>query len=415
MALHRELGLISTILYGVGIILGAGIYALIGVGAGIAGNMLWFAFLLASIIAVFTGLSYAELSSIFPKTAAEYHYTKKAFKNNTLSFFVGWILVAGTIIAAATVSLGFAGYFTTLFGGDPLIVSFVLIFVMSALNYIGIKESASFNNLASIIEVFGLLLVVLVFLFFPTNNSVDLFELPPGGFVSIFGAVGIIFFAYIGFENIVNLSEEVKDSKKNIPKALIISLLISTILYIVVSIAAVEEVGASALLDSKAPLTLVVSRAFGDFSNALSYIALFATGNTVLIFLIASSRILYGMSKAGSLPKLFSLTNSHGTPMFSILACGVVCAIISFSGDIELVAKLTDFGVFIAYFAVNASLIALAGKKLERGFISPRFFNIPIFAWFGLFASLIMILTFDPFVWLLESLVLIVGLTLKRG
>ncbi|MBU0528090.1 amino acid permease [Candidatus Micrarchaeota archaeon] len=409
MALKRELGLVSTILYGVGIILGAGIYALIGVGAGLAGNMLWLAFLVSAIIAIFTGLSYAELSSLFPKAAAEYHYTKKAFGFETFSFAIGWILVVGTVIAASTVSLGFAGYFVNMFGGDKVIVAAGLIFLMSALNYVGIRESAKFNNFASIIEASGLILVVVVWFLFPPEVPGDLLQLPETGIAGIMGAIGVIFFAYIGFENIANLAEEVKDSRRNIPLALIISLVISTVLYILVSMAAVSEVGSQALSESDAPLTMVVTRGLGEYASILSVIALFATGNTVLIFLIAASRILYGMSKGKSLPAFLSKTDSHGTPMYAILAAAIAASVIAFSGDIKTIAQLTDLGVFIAYAAVNAALIALAGRKLKRPFTSPRLFGIPVLAWFGIASSLFMLITFELNLWLLEIAIILVG------
>jgi basic amino acid/polyamine antiporter, APA family len=414
MALKRELGLLSTILYGIGIILGAGIYALIGVGAGLAGNMLWLAFLISAVVAIFTGLSYAELSSMFPKAAAEYVYTKKAFNFEAFSFVIGWILVVGTLIAASTVALGFAGYFVSMFGGDKLVVAAGLIVLMSGLNYLGIRESARFNNFASVVEAGGLLLVVAVWLLFPPEVPGDVFQLPESGIAGIMGAIGVIFFAYIGFENIANLAEEVKDSRKNIPLALIISLIISTILYILVSVAAVAEVGAQALSESDAPLTMVVTRGLGGYASILSLIALFATGNTVLIFLIAASRILYGMSKGKSLPKFLSKTDSHGTPMYSILATCLLAAIISLSGDIKTIAQLTDLGVFLAYAAVNAALIALAGKKMKRPFISPRMAGIPVLAWLGIASSLFMLLTFELNLWLVQILVILAGLVFYK-
>ena len=414
MALKRELGLLSTTLYGIGIILGAGIYALIGVGAGLAGNMLWLSFLISAVVAIFTGLSYAELSSMFPKAAAEYYYTKKAFNFELFSFVIGWILVIGTAIAASTVALGFAGYFVSLFGGEKSIVAIGLIVLMSALNYVGIRESAKFNNIASVVEASGLLLVVAVWLLFPPEVPGDLLQFPETGFAGIAGAIGVIFFAYIGFQNIANLSEEVKDSRKNIPLALIISLLISTVLYMLVSVAAVAELGSKVLSESDAPLTMVVTRGLGEYASILSIIALFATGNTVLIFLIAASRILYGMSEGKSLPAFFSKTDSHGTPLYSILTIGLLAAIISLFGDIKTIAQLTDLGVFIAYAAVNAALIAMAGRKLKRPFTSPRFAGLPLLAWLGLISSLLMLLAFALELWTLQIAVILAGLVLFK-
>ena len=160
MALKRELGLIDAVFYGIGMILGAGIYVLIALGAGLAGDMLWFPFLISAAIAFFTALSYAELSSMFHKDAAEYNYTRKAFKSETLSFAIGWILVAGMIIAAATVALGFGGYLYSLTGVQPQLAALVLVCLASLINYIGILGSSGFNIVATSIEILGLVMVI---------------------------------------------------------------------------------------------------------------------------------------------------------------------------------------------------------------------------------------------------------------
>src|SRR4030042_1297326 len=160
MKLKKELGLLNTTLYGIGVILGAGVYALIAVGAGLAGNMLWLAFLLSAVIAVFTGMSYAELSGILPKEAAEYNYTRKAFGREWLSFAVGWVLAIGTVIAASTVALAFGGYLSALTGIEPKMAAVSLIGLMTLLNNVGIKESARFNAVATVVEVLGLVIVI---------------------------------------------------------------------------------------------------------------------------------------------------------------------------------------------------------------------------------------------------------------
>ncbi|MDD5172201.1 MAG: amino acid permease [Candidatus ainarchaeum sp.] len=409
MPLKRELGLFSTTLYGVGVIIGAGIYALIGTAAADGGNTLWLAFLISAIIAIFTGLSYAELSSMFPKEAAEYTYTRKAFKKEVLSFAVGWLLAIGTVIAASTVAMGFAGYFCDLFGGDEKMVAVGLIVLMTALNYIGIKESAFFNNFSSILEVLGLLIVIAIGFFIVSPAHFDLFQLPASGFAGIMTAVSIIFFAYIGFENVANLAEEVKESRKIVPKALLLSLVISSVLYMLVAIAAVSRVGWEALSKSGAPLVLVVSDVLGPYSAILSFTALFATANTALIFLIASSRMLYGMAHNGSLSPMFSTIGSRGTPYISVLLVGIVAAVLAYATEIRTVAQLTDLAVFMAYLAVNAALIALAGSKLKRGFLSPRLFGIPVFAYLGVLTAFIMLFHFGLNIWLMELVILAVG------
>src|SRR3989338_9452863 len=158
--LKKEIGLFEAILYGVGIILGAGIYALIGKGAGIAGNALWLSFLIGAVIATFTGFSYAELSSMYPKEAAEFVYTKHAFRRKILPFIVEWIMLFTVTISAATVALGFAGYWSFLFGGNIALIALMLIIAMSLINYFGIKESAKYNDISTIIETFGLVAII---------------------------------------------------------------------------------------------------------------------------------------------------------------------------------------------------------------------------------------------------------------
>jgi APA family basic amino acid/polyamine antiporter len=293
---------------------------------------------------------------------------------------------------------------------EQKVAAFGLIILMTLLNYSGIRESARFNNFSSLLEAGGLLLVVAAVFLIARPPAADIFELPATGFQGVITAVSIIFFAYIGFENIANLAEEVKNSRTVVPKALVLSLVISTILYILVSIAAVSEIPASELAASKAPLTLVVQTALGDYSILLSLIALFATGNTVLIFLIVASRILYGMSSQRSLPKLFSDVGKTNTPFFSVFVVGITAALIVTSTDIKTVAQLADLGVFIAYLAVNAALLALANKhKGERRFISPRLFNIPVLAVLGALSSIFMLYHFEFSLWAMEAVVVLVG------
>ncbi|MDD5339798.1 MAG: amino acid permease [Candidatus ainarchaeum sp.] len=412
MKLKRELGLFSTTLYGIGVILGAGIYALIGVGAGLAGNMLWLAFLISAVIAIFTSLSYAELSSMFPKEAAEYNYARRAFRREWLSFAVGWVLAIGTVIAAATVALGFGGYFSALTGIDVKAAALGIIGMMTLLNYLGIKESAWFNSAATVIEMGGLVIVVLAGLFLPPLADVNLLEMPAAGLAGILTAVSVIFFAYIGFENVANLSEEVKNSRKVVPQALVLALAISTILYLLVAVAAVREVGWEALSQSQAPLTLVVSRALGQYASLLSYIALFATANTVLMFLIVPSRILYGMAEGGSLQRIFSVVGSRGTPYLSVAIVGMAAAAMAAATDIKTVAQLADLAVFIAYLVVNLALIALAASKIRREFTSPRVAGVPVLAWAGALSAAFMLFHFEPRLWLAEGAVVAVGLAL---
>ena len=371
MATHlkRSLSLFETTLYGVGVIIGAGVYALIGKAAGLAGNAIWAAFAIGAFIAAFTGLSYAELSTMFPKAGGEYVYTEKAF-NRKVAFLIGWLIVVGGVVAAATISLGFAGYLSVLFQTPVILSAIVLIFLLTLLNLWGIKESAIANIIATLVEVGGLILIIIFGL--KHFGAVDYTQLPPLGFTGLLSATALIFFAFLGFEDIVRLSEETKNPKRNIPLALLLSIVISTIIYISVAIAAVSVVGWEALSTSEAPLALVAQTAFGAKAFfVLAITALFATFNTVLVTLIATSRMLYGMAENHGLPKILSQVHKRfKTPWLAVIITGIASAAFVLVGKIEIVASLTDFALFTTFALVNLSLLWLRHKlpKAKRTF-----------------------------------------------
>jgi len=367
--LKRSLGLFEVTLYGVGVIIGAGVYALIGKAAGLAGNAIWAAFAIGAFIAAFTGLSYAELSTMFPKAGGEYVYTEKAF-NRKIAFLIGWLIVVGGAVAAATISLGFAGYLSVLFQTPIILSAIVLIFLLTLLNLWGIKESAIANIIATLVEVGGLILIIIFGL--KHFGAVDYTQLPPLGFTGLLSATALIFFAFLGFEDIVRLSEETKNPKRNIPLALLLSIVISTIIYISVAIAAVSVVGWQALSTSEAPLALVAQTAFGAKAFfVLAITALFATFNTVLVTLIATSRMLYGMAENHGLPKILSQVHKRfKTPWLAVIITGIASAAFVLVGKIEIVASLTDFALFTTFALVNLSLLWLRHKlpKAKRTF-----------------------------------------------
>jgi APA family basic amino acid/polyamine antiporter len=408
MATHlkRTLGLIETTFYGVGVILGAGIYALIGKAAGLAGNAVWAAFAIGAFIAAFTGLSYAELSSMFPKAGGEYVYTEKAF-NKRLAFLVGWLIVVGGVIAAATISLGFSGYFSVIFHTPVIPIAIGLIFALSLLNFWGIRESAIADIIATIIELGGLVAIIAFGLKY--IGTVDYTALPPLGFPGLLSATALIFFAFLGFEDIVRLSEETRNPTRTIPRALILSIIISTVIYISVAIAAVSVVGWQALSTSEAPLALVAQTAFGAKAFLiLAITALFATFNTVLVTLIATSRMMYGMAEDGGLPKI--LRNVHTkfqTPWLAIAITGVASAAFVLLGKIELVASLTDFALFTVFALVNLSLLWLRYKMPAT---KRPFKTLALLAVIGAISSAGMLFYLGKTAWLIGAAMIVTGL-----
>ena len=422
--LKRTLGLFETTSYGVGLILGAGIYVLLGRGASIAGNSIWLAFIFASIIAAFTGLSYCELSSKFPKESSEYLYTKKAFNSKSFSFITGWILVFAGAVSATAVSLGFSEYFAKLFSINfvflPLIAGILLI-ILSLINFWGIKESIRINIIATFIEMGGLLIII--FIGIPHLGSVDYFSTPIGPAFSNIGvlmsAAALIFFAYIGFDEMPKIIEETKKGYKTIPKALIYAVIISTTLYIIVAISAVSVVPWNEL--KHAPLTQVVETAWGIKGVILmSIIALFATFNTALAILIGFSRLLYGMACSSCLPdKLAKIHPKTQTPYYAIFTIMFFSLFFLILGDISTLASITDLGIFLVFFVTNSSLIYLRYKDHKAKTKPTNRFRVPLnIGWFpvtaliGLVSVTTLLFHFEPIIYLYELGIIVIGIIL---
>ena len=390
--LKRTLGLWEVTLSGIGIILGAGIYALIGKATGITGNATWISFVIAAIVSAFTALSYAELSAMFPKAGAEYVYVKRTF-GKRLAFLIGWMIIAGTILGVSTVSLGFAGYLSVFVPLPISVLAAGLIIVSTLINIYGVKESAILGSIFSVIEALGLIVIIIIAL--PYFGSVDYFAMPQNGTYNLFGVAALVFFAFIGFESIPRLSEETKDPEKNIPAATLLSLAISTVIYVLVAIAAVSVVPWEKLASSNAPLADVADKALGTHVGLLlAIIALFATSNTVLLMLVTDTRLLYGMAESGILPKsIGAIHKKRQTPWVSALVIGALSLLFVFLGDIVFLANSTDFAVLVAFTTINLSVIWLSytEPKTSRPFTSPRLGRVPIAALMGAATSILLL------------------------
>jgi APA family basic amino acid/polyamine antiporter len=416
--LRRKVKLFALTMYGVGNILGAGIYALIGQVVGITGNMSWLSFILAAVTGALTGLSYAELSAMYPKSAAEFVYTEEAFKIRIISFILGWIIIFSGLFSVTTVAFGFAGYLASLIGipSNLLIIpiAIALVIILSIINFIGIKTSTFTNIIFTLIEASGLIFIILIGI--PHFGSVNYFELPIGSsFFAIFSSVALIFFAYIGFEDIANIAEEVKNPAKNLPRAIIYSLIITTVLYGLTAISVVSIVPYSTIAGSQEPLSIVAITAIGPIGGyIISFIALFATANTVLIMLIVTSRMMYGMARDKALPESLSkISKKHKTPTISVLITMIIVIAMLFLGDIEIVAHATVFGVLINFILVNISLITLRKNKpeIERPFkLKPTLKFVPIIALLGALVCFGLLFTFDWITLLINGIIILMGL-----
>ena len=411
--LKRHMGLFHLTMYGVGLILGAGIYVLIGEATAFAGNSVWISFLFGIIIAMFAGLSYAELTALFPKAAAEYTFVKHAFKNNFLAFIIGWLTAITSMITAATVSLGFGGYLAQ-FVNLPITISAVLLIGgLSIVNFIGIKESTWANTIFAIVTAGGLVLIIFLGMTYETTEQIDYFEMPHGT-TGIILAFVLIFFAFIGFEDMANVAEEVKRPKKTIPRAIILSVIITGIIYILVSLSVVRVINWEELGQSAAPLAAIAERSLGiQGSIALSAIALFATASTVLITLVAGSRILYGMAHNKSLPlSLGKIHSKTKTPWIAVIGILITSIAFTLIGDIVIVANITVFAVVITFAMINLSVIVLryTEPNLERSFRVPvNIGRFPLLPLFGFGVTIYMAIQFEMEVMLVGFAIMAAG------
>jgi len=375
------MGLFSLTLYGVGLTLGAGIYVLIGEAAG------------------FAGLSYAELSALFAKAAAEYVFVKNAFKSDFIGFQVGWLTAITSMIVGATVALGFGGYFSQ-FVDIPIVVSAVLLLVvLSIISFIGIKQSAWANTIFALVTIAGLGIIIFLGITINVEEPIDYFD-APHGVTGIILAFVLIFFAFIGFEDMANVAEEVKKPKKTLPRAIILSIIITGVIYILVSLSAVRILNWEELSQSAAPLADIATKGLGNNGGiTMSVIALFATASTVLITLVAGARILYGMAKSNSLPSIFAKIHPKtGTPWIAVIGILVTSVVFALIGDIVIVANIVVFAIVITFAMINLSVILLRYVKPEdeRPFRVPlNVGKFPILPLFGFIITVYMAMQFE--------------------
>ena len=343
-----------------GVILGAGVYALVGPAAGMAGNALWLAFLLAGIAAGLTAYSYARLGAMRPKDSPEFQYTALAF-GPRVGFLAGWLMLAADLLAVAAVALGFGSYLAHLAGTGVVTNALVLLAVTLAVLLAGIGESVRLAIILTVVEAAGLLFVIAVGL--PAWGHASHLEAPPHGLTGLSSAAALIFFAYLGFDEIGNFAEEMHEPERNLPRALFLSLSGATVIYILVALSATAAVSWQDLSRSTAPLALVARQAVGPAADTgLSVIALAATANTVLLLLVAGARSVYGMAAGGVLPRRLAAVGGRGIPVRSTLLVTGLTGALVLLGDLGRVAALTDATVLMSFMLVNLSLPWLARR-----------------------------------------------------
>jgi basic amino acid/polyamine antiporter, APA family len=379
-SLKRVFGLPTLVIYGVGDILGAGIYAVIGKIAGLSGTLVWASFLTAMVVAAFTALSYAELGSRFPQSGGVACFVHRAFRTDWLSVLVGWLMFCTCLVSMATLSKSFAGYLNAFAPAIPAwLIVLALFSVLAFINFRGMRESSALNIFCTFVEVTGLAIVILVAIFFlnggGTVNPTATVPTPQAiGWVAVIQGAALAFYAFIGFEDIVNVAEEVKNPQRNVPRAILLALAIAGVVYIIVSWLATQVLNPSELAASEAPLLDVVRQAQPNFPQVVfTIIALFAVLNTTLLNFVTASRLLFGMSREGLLPAwLGKLHRRRATPYRTLLIILPIAIFLSLSGTLEFLAGTTATLILAMFCLVNLSLLLIKRREPEtNGFRVP--------------------------------------------
>lgn len=356
--LKRSLGFWDVLMFGIGVMVGAGIYAIIGKAAALSGNMLWLSFVLASSIALLTGLSYAEFVSRFPDAGGSFEYIRQSFGPKTALFMSVFMTFTG-FVAAAAISISFADYFSRLLDLPDRIVILAIISLMALFNIIGSKYSAHYNTLATIITLAGLFLVIGYSL--PDWGSADLLQVNDNGFNGIMTSAALIFFSYIGFEDLVKMAEETKNARKNLPRAILLSSILVLLLYVAIAISSVSTLGAEQLAEASGPLAAVLQQKLGQMgATVLVIVALFATSKTILSNILGTSRLLYDVARDSEIKWLKKFTTLAGwgnTPNYAILAVSGLAIAFGLIGNLKVVASMSNIFIFLVFGMVNLGLI----------------------------------------------------------
>ena len=360
--LKPVLGLLDATAINVGAIVGAGIFIVTGIAAGVAGSAMIVSMLIGSVIALFTALSFSELTAWLPKEGSVYEFSYRLV-SPFVGFLSGWMWILSNTFAGAAVSLGFAYYFTALFPVLPTnVVASIICIIFTALNYIGTRKSALLNNF-----LVGTKIVILIFFvifglgYINTANFTPFEPLQVG---VLYGAY-YMFFAYGGFARVAVVAEEIKDAKRNVPRAILISLLVSTIIYVLVGTVAIGLVGAPTLSNSNSPLNTAMSITGNTTGIYLISIGgMIATASVLLTQILGVSRVAYAMSKRRDMPQIFAkLHPKFDTPYYAIWILGIIMALLVLFADLTKVVAISTFATLFYYSIANIAAMHLKGKN----------------------------------------------------
>jgi APA family basic amino acid/polyamine antiporter len=419
IALKRVVTPPMLVLFILGDVLGAGVYALAGTIADQVGGAIWMPLLLALLFALLTAGSYAELVTKYPQAGAAAVFAGKAFRSPLVSFLVGFCMLAAGVTSAAGLSLAFAGdYLATFVDLPPHVTALAFLGVIGLLNARGIKASLSANIVMTLIEVSGLVLVVVAGAWFLGQGHGDPgraleFKAGTSPGVAILGAALLAFYSFVGFETSANLAEEVRDVRRTYPRALFGALLIAGVIYMAVGVAAATVLPVDSLVSSSAPLLDVVrASGLGIPPRLFAFIALVAVANGALLTMIMASRLTYGMARTGLLPAVFGrVLARRRTPWVAILATTLAAAGLTLTGSLEVLAQTVVLLLLFVFISTNLAVLILRRDRVEaRHFRVPT--PVPVLA---ILSCLVLMSQQSADTWLRAGILLLVGLALYAG
>ncbi len=382
-SLKRGLTLPLLVLYGLGTTIGAGIYALVGKVAGSAGLHAPFAFLLSAALVAFSAFSFAEMASRLPRSAGEAVYVQAGLGLRWLALLVGLLVILAGTVSCATLARGFIGYFQELVDLPGWLGIALVVLLLGAVAAWGITESAVLAALVTLLEGGGLVYVV-------WSGSGALTTLPDvwpqllpplegGVWLGLLSAVVIAFYAFIGFEDMVNVAEEVQGVERNMPRAILLTLALTSLLYFLVGLVAVLAVPVDDLAASDAPLALIIQRTTGGSGAWISLVAVIAVLNGMLIQIIMAARVLYGLAAQGWMPRRFSRV--HPRRRTPVVATFTICAaVLAFALllPLETLARGSSLVTLSIFFFVNLALWRLKARdpRPAGAVIYPRWISL---------------------------------------
>ena len=363
--LERSITLPSLVLYGLGTAIGAGIYVLIGEASGRAGLLAPVAFILAGLCLAPTAAGYAELAGRLPVSAGEAAYVRAGFNSKTMGQVAGWLVIFAGTFASAAVADGSVGYLREFVDLSPSTLVVLVVMTIGLIAAWGISESVAIAATLTVIEAAGLLAIVGFGLTGSDSVAGRMGDLVPDSldmdlWSGVFSASLLAVFAFIGFEDMVNVAEETKNPRRTLPRAIFITLAVTTLLYVLVASVAVLSVDPAVLAEDEAPLALVYRETAGFSSDLISTIAVLATLNTILVQIIMVSRVVYGMADRGSMPAIFARVHPRTrTPLLATAITVLVVIVLAVAFPLNRLADFTSQIVLIIWALANLALILM--------------------------------------------------------